>query len=161
MLHIHVGYPHTFKGRKGFERVIWNVDDFFDSSVKPEWFNDSIAKEMVRDVDKSEVLSPYCIQSPVLGQIAPYFLSGGVKALLIMLNQDDVIVFATNCGDNCAKWIIEISKRKELTIILAHWMVFGSNDTPMKGIIENNGRQIETVGDYMNAMLDFAADNVI
>lgn len=58
---------------------------------------------MVLDVDKSEVLSPYCIQSPVLGQIPPTGLSGRVKALIMALKTDWEI-WATACGNNCAKY---------------------------------------------------------
>lgn len=33
-------------------------------------------------------------------------------------------VWGTSCGDNCAKWIIEISKMKDITIVLEHYMSF-------------------------------------
>lgn len=46
---------------------------------------------MIKDVDKSEVVSDECIISPVLGQIPPERLSGGVKTLLLILNEPDKI----------------------------------------------------------------------
>lgn len=52
------------------------------------WFDSELAKEMIRDIDDSEVLSGECINSPVLGQIPPERLSGGVKTLLLMLNEN-------------------------------------------------------------------------
>ena len=36
---------------------------------------------------------------------------------------------ASLCGDNCAKWIVEIGKRKDLTINLHHVMDFSSVPT--------------------------------
>lgn len=66
MLKIHYGL------RKG---TVTNIDSFFRNSFDAEWFNDDLVKQMVLDVDKSEVISPYCINSPVLGQIAPERLS--------------------------------------------------------------------------------------
>ena len=39
-----------------------------------------------------------------------------------MLNEPDKIFNASTCGDNCAKWILEIGKQKDLTINLRHMM---------------------------------------
>ena len=49
----------------------------------------------------------------MLGQIPPERLSGGVKTLLLILNEPDRIFNASTCGDNCAKWIVEIGRIKE------------------------------------------------
>lgn len=114
MLNIH------FKKTKD---TINSIDRYFNFNYEDEWFDDPLVKEMVLDVDKSVVENPYCIKSPVLGQIPPTKLSGGVKALIVMLKTDEE-VWATSCGDNCAKWIIEISKIKDLTIVLEHYMKF-------------------------------------
>ena len=51
----------------------------------------NLQKQIVREVDDSEVLSSECIQSPVLGQIPPERLSGGVKTLLLILNEPEKI----------------------------------------------------------------------
>ncbi len=103
------------------------VDGFFNSDYEEEWLEDAFVKEMILDVDKSAVLSPHCIQSPILGQIPPTELSGGVKALILMLKTDEEI-WATACGDNCAKWILKIAEMKDLTICLEHFMDFGDDD---------------------------------
>lgn len=53
------------------------------------------------------------IESPVLGPISPKDLSGGVKTLMLMAFADQEKVFnASACGDNCAKWILKIDKKK-------------------------------------------------
>lgn len=44
----------------------------------------TFVKEMIRAVDKSEVLSSHAIESPVLGIIPTTRLSGGVKALILI-----------------------------------------------------------------------------
>jgi hypothetical protein len=69
---------------------------------------------MIKDVDKSEVVGPHLIQSPVLGPISPRELSGGVKTLLLLAFDNSGKIFnATACGDNCAKWILEIAQNKD------------------------------------------------
>lgn len=114
------------------EKTVWGVDAAFQSLFKAEWLEDSLVKEMILDVDKSEVQSPYCIMSPVFGQISPYMISGGVKALILML-KTDYQIWATACGDNCAKWILRIAEEKEkqgkeLEICLEHYMDFGAKE---------------------------------
>ena len=111
------------------ERTVFDVDIYFRNLFKPEWLQDNLVKQMIKDVDKSDVLGPYCIQSPVLGQIPPTTLSGGVQALILML-KTDLEIWATACGDNCAKWILAIAEKKkeegkDLTICLEHYMDFG------------------------------------
>ncbi len=118
------------------EKAIYNTSVFFKNSFKPAWLEDNLAKEIVRDIDKSEVLSPYCIQSPVLGQIPPTMLAGGTKTLLLILNRPDKIFNASTCGDNCAKWILRIAKEHTITINLRHIMEFGFDDFEVPVFVE-------------------------
>lgn len=115
------------------EDTIYYVDGFFDSDYEDEWLEDPLVQEMIQDVDNSKVLSPHCIESPLLGQIPPTKLSGGVKALILMLKTEEE-VWATACGDNCAKWITRIAEMKNLTICLEHFMSFGNNHFPFRDV---------------------------
>lgn len=103
-------------------------------------------------------MSGECINSPVLGQIPPERLSGGVKTLLLMLNESGKIFNASTCGDNCAKWILEIGKKKDLTINLRHMMSFGKN-TEFEIKVENGGEIVHSMKElipvaskYLNEM---------
>ncbi len=107
------------------ENVLHNVETYFKNQMEESWLEDSFAKEVIADVDKSELVSSHCIISPVLGQIPPVSLSGGTKALLLMKNQNERIVNASNCGDNCAKWILKLGQMQDLTINLNHVIDFG------------------------------------
>ena len=117
--------------------AIYNTSVFFKNSFQPEWLEEPFVKEMILDIDKSEVLSPYCIQSPVLGQIPPVMLSGGVKTLLLILNCPDRIFNASTCGDNCAKWILKIAEARDITINLRHIMNFGKEDFTVPVFVED------------------------
>lgn len=83
--------------------AIYNTDVYFGNTYEDTWVTASFAKDVIKDIDKSEVLSAYCIQSPILGQITPSQLSGGTKTLLLMYNEPERIFNASTCGDNCAK----------------------------------------------------------
>ena len=140
------------------ENSIYNTNVYFKNTYEPEWIESELAKRIIKDVDDSDVLSGECIKSPVLGQIPPERLSGGVKTLLLMLNEPDKIFNASTCGDNCAKWILEIGKQKDLTINLRHMMSFGQ-DTEFEIKIENGGEIVHSMGElipvasrYLNEM---------
>ncbi len=140
------------------ENGIYNTNVYFKNTYEPEWIESELAKRIIKDVDDSDVLSGECIKSPVLGQIPPERLSGGVKTLLLMLNEPDKIFNASTCGDNCAKWILEIGKQKDLTINLRHMMSFGQ-DTEFGIKIENGGEIVHSMGElipvasrYLNEM---------
>ena len=130
----------------------------YKNAYEAEWFESDPARKIVKDIDNSDVLSGECINSPVLGQIPPERLSGGVKTLLLMLNEPDKIFNASTCGDNCAKWILEIGKQKDLTINLRHMMGFGK-DTEFEIRIQNAGEVVHSMKElipiphrYLNEM---------
>lgn len=93
---------------------------YFDNVYEDEWIEDEFVKEMIQDIDSSTVLSAHVIESPVFGAITPKELSGGVKVLILMLKDDSFIYNMSNCGDNCAKWILKIAEKKDLTVYLQH-----------------------------------------
>lgn len=140
------------------ENSIYNTSVYFKNTYEPEWLTTDLARKMIKDVDDSDVLSGECINSPVLGQIPPERLSGGVKTLLLMMNEPEKIFNASTCGDNCAKWILEIGKQIDLTINLRHMMSFGRN-TEFEIRIENGGEIVHSMRElipiaskYLNEM---------
>ena len=128
---------------------------YFDNQYEDEWITEPLTIEMIKDVDKSEVVSPHLIESPVLGPISVKEISGGVKTLILMAFDETRKVFnASACGDNCAKWILEIGKRKDLTINLRHIMNFGKEDFEIKilntgEMVYNMKQFIETAAEYV------------
>lgn len=105
--------------------AIFNPNVYFKNVYEDAWITDSLAKEMILDVDKSTVLDSTVIDSSVLGMIPPTRLSGGVKTLILMKNERSNIFNASACGDNCAKWILRMAEKEDLTINLRHLMDFG------------------------------------
>lgn len=79
----------------GLDGVVMNPDVIFNNQYEPSWISQELSKKMILDVDKSEVLGEYCIMSPILGQIPPQMLSGGVKTLMLMENRPDKVFNAS------------------------------------------------------------------
>ena len=111
---------------------------YFDKRYEDEWITEKLSVEMIKDVDKSDVVSGSLIQSPVLGSISPAQLSGGVKTLILISKDRDHIFNASTCGDNCAKWLLRIAEDKKVVINLRHMMDFGKGSFNIK--VANKGQ---------------------
>lgn len=135
------------------ENAVYHPPVYFDNQYRDEWITSLLAQEMILDVDKSKVIGPHLIESPVLGPISPKEISGGVKTLILMAYDDSGWIFnASACGDNCAKWIVKISDEKDLTINLHHLMNFGKADH-FKAEILNTGVVVDSYKMYLEESL--------
>ena len=119
------------------DNIIYNTSVYFRNTMRGEWLEDPFVIDMIRDVDKSEVLGNGAIKSPVLGIIAPNTLSGGVKTLILIYEMPDKIFNASNCGDNCAKWLLKMGEMKDITVNLRHLMDFGDAEYQIKVLNED------------------------
>lgn len=117
--------------------VIFNTSIYFKNVYQDEWITDSLSVEMIEDIDDSKVIAGGVIDSPVLGKIPPTRLSGGVKTLILINNVPDKVFNATNCGNNCAKWLLKIAEHKDITINLRYLMNFGEENFDIR-IINTN-----------------------
>lgn len=136
------------------ENEVYNPPVYFINQYEDAWLETQLAKDMIQDIDKSKVVGPHLIQSPVLGPISPRELSGGVKTLLLFAFDESGRIFnATACGDNCAKWILKIAEKKDLTISLHHSMNFVDGAYTIK--ILNNGRIVHNQGEWLEVVYDF------
>ena len=144
MLHIYFGdYPEA----------IYNTNVYFDNTYKDKWITKSISKEIIKDVDKSEVLDEKTILSPVFGNMSPKKLSGGTKTLLLIDNDSKNVFNASTCGDNCAKWILKIAQDRKVVINLRHLMDFGKDEFKIKVI--NTGKIVYNMSELVLEAGDF------
>ncbi len=135
------------------ENVLHNVETFFNNQYQYSWLEDDFVKNVIEDVDKSIVESPECIKSPVLRQIPPTRLSGGTKAVIMMKYVPDRIINASNCGNNCAKWILQLGNERDLTINLHHIMEFPDNGFEI--LILNNGKMVHNMAEMVDTAIDY------
>ena len=102
-------------------QYVWNINAYFRNKMFVEWMNDDLVREMVKDVDKTEVIRDGCLKSSVLGYISPEELSSGVK-MLICLYKDPSFRYYRGAlmGDNCYKWVLKIAEMKDIYIHLGY-----------------------------------------
>lgn len=117
MLTIHYG---------DMDGVVYNTSVYFNNVYSPEWFEDPFAQKVIKAVDRGVVLGPNAIETKILGVIPPEKLSIGTKTLLLMHFMPERVYNASNCGDNCARWILAIGRAQDITINLYHLMNFGN-----------------------------------
>ncbi len=135
--------------------AVYHPPVYFDNRYEDEWLIDPLTAAMVKDVDKSEIIGPHLVESPVLGPISVKELSGGVKTLILLAFDRSGKVFnASACGDNCARWILRLAKERELTINLRHIMDFGNGSFEAKilntgDVVRNNSEFAYIAGDFV------------
>ena len=59
---------------------------------------------------------------------------------------------ASACGDNCAKWIFDISREKDLTINLHHIMDFSKCEN-FEAYIVNSQKEVRSYREYLDEAL--------
>ena len=136
---------NIYFGDKEGSKYIYNPDSYFDHWYDPNWLVKDLSKEIIKAVDKSEVIGPNLIQSPVFGAMSPDRLSGGTKTLILIDNDDEHIFNATHCGNNCVPYLLKIAKNKNVTVTLEYIMDFGT-DFEIK--ILNTGNVVNNFDDY-------------
>lgn len=144
MLIIHFGSCHA-------DNYIDNPDLFFDNTYEDAWLEDLQSKQMVKDIDHSELIGPNLVISPILGSIPVSRLSGGVKTLIQISHDPEHIYNASACGDNCAAWLLKLGDEKDVLVRLGHLMHFANE--PFAIQIANNGEIVHTQKELVKAVI--------
>ncbi len=128
--------------------------DWFKANYDPEWLKDPFVDRMIKDIDNSEYVDGLVINSPVLGPIPPERLSGGVQTLIMIYEKPQLIFDATSCGENCAKWLLEIGRQKDITVNLNYLMKF-EDTSDFKVFINNENHEVRSVADYVMTAIKY------
>lgn len=126
---------------------------WFLFNYDPEWFKDPFVEKMMEDIDHSSYRGGELIESEVLGPIPPERLSGGLKTLILIYKKRDMIFDATSCGPNCAKWLLEIGKKEDVTVTLNYIMPFQEDSIKIR--ILNDDTIVTNSKDYTLAALKY------
>lgn len=127
--------------------AIYNTAVYFKNTYQDSWITNESSREIIKDVDKSDVVSASLIQSPVLGSITPLMLSGGVKTLLLVKFDRSHVFNASTCGDNCAKWLLRIAQDRKVVVNLRHVMDFGHDGFKLR--VVNSGAIVTNMMDLL------------
>lgn len=135
--------------------VIYNTSVYFKNTYQDNWITSDFGRNIISDVDKSNVISASVIKSPALScAITPRQLSGGVQTLFLIQFDKKHIFNASTCGDECAKWILKIAENQDVVINLRHLMDFGKGNFRIKvlntnKIVKNMAELIEQGAEFV------------
>ncbi len=146
-----MGLLHIFYGE--MPEAIFNTAVFFKNSYDDAWIVDEFSRQMIADVDKSEVLGTGVIDSSVLGKIAPERLSGGVKTLMLVKFMPDRVFNVSTCGNHCAKWLLKIAEDEERTVNLRNIMDFG--DDPFSIHVLNTDQVVHSMRELLPIAIQY------
>ena len=121
---------------------IYNTEMFYENQYKKEWITDEFAIKVIKDIDASDVIAPDVIKNDVFGTFGSTELSAGVKTLLLIRNMPKRVFNISNCGDNCAKYLLELAEDCDIKVTLHHAMDFGKNFAVK--VINENKRKVIT-----------------
>ena len=121
-----------------------------------DWLEDDFAKRAIASVDQAKVLFGFALENRFGYGMSSEQLSTGTKTLLLIKNDPDHIYYASNMGDNCVPFLMEIVKEREakgqdVTLLLEHFM-----DIPYEyeGMINIDGRPV-TIDEYEDAIAEW------
>lgn len=144
MLHLYIGDK---------ENSLYTPEIYFDNRFKKEWLESEFAKKVIKEIDKSDVLSSNLIDGPI-GLIPPQYLSGGAKTLILLNVMDfNRFVNLNGCGENCADFLLEIANDKDLYCTIEYPMFFRKG--PFKIHILNTDTEITDNSDLADMYIDF------
>lgn len=106
------------------DKLISNPGSTLRSMQQESWFQDSLAQEWIKTIDKMDVIQGFVLRDRWGQIVPPDYLSNGSKSLLLMKFQDKYPVYATRCGDNCIPFIERIANEKDIHVVLHHCMHF-------------------------------------
>lgn len=144
-------------GRENIDLTTVDLDSriYFKYSYKPEWFNNSFAKRVLKEIDKAELIADDVFRGRNGKAFPAVNLSTGTKTLLLIKFRPGHIYYGSALGNNCVPFLMEIAKEQEktgmgdITLLLEHFM-----DIPdcYEGMIKLNGIPA-TLDEYDDAIV--------
>lgn len=137
-----------------YDDAVYDTNTYFNNTYKDSWITKDLSMQIIKDIDKSDVIDGNSIKSPIFNVMSPKQLSGGAKTLILVANNRNKVFNVSTCGDNCAKWLLKIADEKAITVNLRHIMNFGNNEFKIKikntnKIVKNMEELIKEAGDLV------------
>ena len=139
----------------GYDKdAIRDIDTWFNHVYEAEWFDDERVRQIVKDIDKSEVVGRDVVISPVFGSMSVRKISGGAKALIAMLMMDDTLIDLIVCGPNCQEWISRIAAEKDVEVAMSGYdLTFAG--LPVSDICLNDGKTFSNSDEWIDNLIHY------
>lgn len=141
------------------DNLIRSCDAVFNVLYENEWLEDERVINIINTVDKTEVVTNNILKSEFLGTFPPEKLSGGCKGLILMLKCDEPFIYSSAIfGDDCLKYIFQISQIKDIEMYLCSYL-FMENYENMQVSIQDvsTGEYFSNYDEYFKDVLKTAS----
>lgn len=122
--------------------AVYNTKAYFNEFHTDEWMLNPISKKLIKKISKAIVINAKTIWFPPFERRTPEELSTEVKTIIDIACDRSHIFNASMCSDNCARWLLKLAEKEDITINLRHLMDFGKGNFKIKilntGVIVNN-----------------------
>lgn len=149
MIYIHYG---TVNAETAPRQYLWQIDSYFDGYFEDLWMENEWARKVIKVIDKSNLVAPKILDSPILGMIPYQWISGGAKLLIMMNMIQDIVYDGDNLGDNCWPLLLELGKTKDIMISLFYFPEFEWIEGGKVQILES-GEVIDNYYDFVTSHL--------
>ena len=121
-------------GRENLEEFELDARLIFRRNKKPEWFQDEFVRQFLKEIDGTTVLFEEALLDYKGRGISTEMISTGCKTLCCIYFLDGWF-YGSLLGDNCIPFLLKIEKKKDVNIMLEHYM-----DIPDEDFISNDIR---------------------
>lgn len=149
MLSIYIG--------KDWDSIV-AIDSYYNHVSYKEWYDDPVVRQIIKDIDGSDVVSTEMVMHPLLGGLPMEKISGGAKALILLYKGSEFPVDLMVCGDNCQEWIARISKMVDCRATASGTGHLDFKDMEFDFYCENNGERITETEKWWDALGIYAGN---
>lgn len=153
-------YFNTNSLPKGVE-VLYGCDELFDVIFEDDWLDDPLVIEIIKGVDNTIYLGDGKFRGPFIGRISAEDLSGGCKALIMMLKCRPEDLEGTYCyaasifGDNCLRYILKIQNMVDVSLLLDYCLCDHSLEKEKFNFYDViNQTKVSTYDEYFDLVID-------
>ena len=140
-----------------YDDMLYSGNDYFDMVVDEDCIETDFGKKVIKAIDNGVVYDKNLIVTEVLGGIPPERLSGGTKALLILMNTDKVMSMGA-LGDNCLPYLADISEVKDITLCTKSLRPLFENSDLKEAYIINFDIKVHNQREFYNAWVEWWKD---
>lgn len=133
-------------------QYIHNPDSWFNNQGGRHYITGDFERQVILNIDKSEVISENVLENPIFGGISSQDISTTSKTIILVKNLPEYIFNGSRMGDNAAPWLLKIGKDSDVTIRLGYIMHF---EEPFMIHIVNSNRFVSTWDEYVQEALRF------
>lgn len=95
---------------------------FFSKNKKAEWFKDPFVQTVMKGIDGTTLIDGFVLKNGDGDVIPPEYLPTGTKAVICTYEFPDLIFNGTQMGYNAFKFIQELCKKQDRTVLMYKYM---------------------------------------